>query len=376
MRHLILLLILCLAHLSWGNMASPITEGTWSASPFISQYVAIRYEKIVIIPDAEFKTAEFKIEYHITSDKDGINIPLLFYASEFKSDFRVWVDDEEIGLIAIPAIYETVEGTQFDDFGYLFKDYEGRPTNVVEINDYPNRGLYVKLEELKYFKTDLLAGDHIIRVEYSANQWLDESDWLKRYHFRYCLSPAKYWKSFGTLDITVDARAYDNTFYSNLGEPTSGDLSSIAHWNFTSLPAEVFEISHQAELSSQAQILIAIGPGWFSVLFSVLLILCHYFLIKFSRRKLRDKRYSFSVMLGSLIIPFLALISYMFGFMLIDDVIGAEAGRSHGYTIILVYLYPIAMPFYWLIMAGVDRYLKLKFRMKREAKLNENELGK
>ena len=61
------------------------------------------------------------------------------------------------------------------------------------------------------------------------------------------------------------------------------------------------------------------------------------------------------VIIGSLAIPLLVLWSYVYGFDFIDNLIGADAGKYHGYTSLLLVFYPILMPIYWLAMFFVDK---------------------
>lgn len=339
-------------------MASPIREGTWGATPFISQYVAITKEKILIIPDHKFETAQFKIEYHIQVNKSGRQIPLLFYASEFKENFRIWIDNNEIELSQVPEAYKKLEGTPFSDFGYFFETQNWSQTKQVQIDDSPSSGFYVSIDNLKFFETDLTEGNHLIRVEYVAAKWIDHSDWVKEYSFRYALSPAKYWKSFGALEITLDASNFEGTLKTNLGGPITGKLPSKAVWTFSSLPTEVLQINYQPKVSSTANILITISPIGLTLMFAITLIILHFLAIKLYRKTNLDKRSSWPMIAGSILVPFLSLLGYMYSYHLIDSVIGQEASQYHGYLFLVMILYPILLPVYWVVMWIVDRTLK------------------
>ncbi len=336
-------------------MASPFQEGTWSASPFISQYVDIIQEKILIIPDDKFETAQFNIEYYVKAHKSGKQIPLLFYASEFKEHFRIWVDDMEIALSQVPEAYQKLEGTPFRDFGYFFENQKTSGTKQVLLEESPSNGFFVLINDLKFFEIDLAEGIHTIRVEYTADRWVDRSDWVKQYRFRYALSPAKYWRSFGNLEITLDASNFNQPLTTNLDAPTAGDLSSKSTWTFSSLPTEVLEISYQHTLNSTASTLLAITPTGLTLLFSLLLVVFHLFSIHSFRKKNIDKRYAWTMIAGSIIVPFLSLLSYPYAFDIIDAAIGQDASSYHGYTFFIMALYPIVLPLYWIIMWLADR---------------------
>jgi len=127
-------------------------NGSNNASPFISQYVDILSENILIIPDSSFTRTYFKITYNITVTKAGVRIPLLFYASEFSSDFKVYVDGQEVKLTKTPIAYKKLEGTPAADFDYLFETgYHGE--KKVVIWEQPSSGFVVTLRDLKFFET-------------------------------------------------------------------------------------------------------------------------------------------------------------------------------------------------------------------------------
>ena len=358
MKQPLTIILFLIGRLCFANMASPIHEGTWTARPFISQYVDILKENILIVPDDKFETAQFKIEYHIKADRSGVQIPLLFYASEFKENFKIWIDDREIKLKQVPETYKKLEGTPFNDFAYFFDTKNRSETKRVLIEDSPSGGFYVSIDDLKFFETDLTEGNHIIRVEYVANKWIDRSDWVKEYSFRYALSPAKYWKSFGRLEITIDASRFDGNITTNIGAPTTGDLHSNGIWTFTSIPTEVLQISYTPCITPTAHTLLKISPTGLTLLLSIILILLHFISIRIYRKANPNKRFSWTMIVGSVIVPFLALFGYMYTFDIIDTAIGQEASRYHGYTFLIILLYPILLPMYWTIMWLVDKTIK------------------
>jgi hypothetical protein len=212
---------------------------------------------------------------------------------------------------------------------------------------------------LKYFEADLTKGEHRIRIEYVANVWTDMSGWVKEYSFRYSLSPAKSWRSFGSLEITLDASDFNSALTSNLGKPKNGQLDSISVWNFSELPSDYFEIIYKPEISAFAKIMIAISPLRLTLIFSLLIALLHFISIKKYRKGEPTKKYSWVVIAGSIILPFFMLISYMVSFSIIKWFIGVHAGNYHDYTSFLVMiLYPLLMPIYWVIMWLADKRIK------------------
>ena len=344
----------------WANMAQPLVEGTQVASPFISQHVDILKETILIQPDENFDNARFTIEYHIQADSQGVQIPLLFYAYEYGDDFRVWVDGESVGLGQVPEEFSEVEGTPFADFGQYF---ESRPVGEVpfaEIWESALRSFYVSIHDLKYFETDLSAGIHVIRVEYNATRWDDLSDWIIEKSFRYAMSPARYWRSFGELEITLDGSEFDRPMTTNFGPPDQ-QQGGMSTWTFTSIPADVLLISYEPEISPTARTLIAISPEGLAGILAVLLVLLHFAAMRFFRKVHPHRRYSWVMMLGIPVVPFLTLLGYVYAFDLIDAAIGPEASNYHGYTILIFFLYPILLVIYGLGMWLVDRGLKRRY---------------
>ena len=354
MRIALTLLICFLAVTARANMASPIQEGSFASAPFISRHVDILRESLLIIPDDGFQTARFVIEYHIKANRPGSQIPLLFYASEFREQFSIWLDGREISLKQVPESYQELEGTPFTDFGYFFEKEDWSETPRVLLEESPSSGFYVSLDDLKFFETDLDEGMHVIRVEYVADQWVDRSGWVKEYSFRYALSPAKYWKSFGELEITLDASAFAGRLTTNLGEPATGSLQTKSIWTFSALPTEVVLITYTPDLNPLAGFLLAVSPIGLTLILAVLLVALHLWGIK-RYRKINTERSSWVVIIGSLLVPFLILLGYTYTFGLIDAAIGQDAGRYHGYTFLVLILYPVLLPVYWLIMRWVDR---------------------
>jgi len=340
-------------------MASAIREGTFSSSAISSRNIDIVKEKINLKIADDFRTAFYQVEYFIRADTNGRQIPLLFHAQDYKGDFKVWVDNQEVKLLTIPSEYEITANSHFEKFSSYFSQpsEEGKPETVV-IYWQKNQGLVYNLSDLKYFEADLTKGEHLIRVEYTASVWTDVSDWVKEYSFRYSLSPAKYWKSFGSLEISLDASDFKYAIKTNLGNQTKGQLDSIAVWNFSKLPDDFFEISYKPKISAFARTMIAVGPSGLTIIFTLLIFFLHFIAIKKYRHIRPKKKYSWAVIVGSIILPFFVLISYILSFGIIDSMIGKEAGNHHGYTFQVIILYPFLLALYGTIMWMADKRIK------------------
>ena len=338
------------------NMASPIWKGTSSSSVFSSKDIDILSEKIFIEIDNDFQTAKFIVEYNIRSESSGIQIPLLFLAENFKDSFYIWLDDKKVNV-------QDIENKYFDNSSFLGFSNSLDKETVIYWEEHS--GSYYRINDLKYFEADIEKGIHKIRVEYIAYVWINNLDWVREYSFRYSLIPAKYWKSFGNLEIIVEQEGQVRQIVTNLGLPKEKEIKSINTWIFNELPNEYFEISFKPTLNYFAKILISISPLGLWVIATILLVLIHLVFSFFYRRKNIAKKFSIVVITGSIIIPFLSLRSYVYSYDLIDIVIGEHASQRHGYIFLVFFLYPIFVLFYWLTLWIVDRRYKKKL-------LNEN----
>lgn len=353
MRTFIAVLLFALSSVSFANMASPYRDGTKVASAFTSSEIDILKERINVTLNKESATANYVVEYFIRTDREGKQIPLLFYASEYKGDFKVWVDGKEVSVQKIPDDYVR---SNFNGFSKSFNNSDADNAEVA-IRWRENSSVIYKLNELKYFEVDLVKGAHTIRVEYTANVWENRSKWVKEYSYRYSLSPAKNWKSFGTLEITLDARGFGEELTTNLGKQESGNQDS-AVWKFNKLPADVFEISYTPKVSSFASFLISVEPFGLAAFAGIMLLIIHLFLTWRYRKNNPEKRFSWVMIAGSLIVPAIILFYYVYSFEIIDNVIGVNASRYHGYNFLAVIIYPVLMPVYLIVMWIVDLMLK------------------
>ncbi len=343
-------------------MASPVTQGTFSSEAFSSRDINILKEKIHVTIDRDFKTAVYKIEYFINAESEGNQIPLLFFAMDYKGDFKVWVDDSEIIVSAVPPKYLAIANSPFEKFTNIFSppsQYEQSETVTIYWSE--NQGFVYQLNNLKYFEANLSKGEHIIKVAYEASVWTDVSEWIKEYSFRYSLSPAKFWKSFGSLEVVVDASQFHQSITTNFSQPASGKLDAVATWRFNELPANYFQINYVPPVSSLAKTLILIGPDNLAYIFTFLLTLFHLFFIYKFRKNNLHKKFSWALIIGSLIIPFLALLFYMNSFGIIDNLIGAEAGRYHGYVFLNFIFYPVIAVVYFLAMWLMEKIIRKRF---------------
>ncbi len=342
-------------------MGSPISEGTLSGSAFSSRDIDILQDKIYLKIDKGFRTAFYRVEYVIRTDTSGKQIPLLFYAKDYQDGISVWIDNQPVKLLDIPDEYKAMADSPFKKFSNAFEQpFDNDRSETVVIYWEERSGLVCDLNDLLFFEIDLAKGEHRIRVEYTAEVWTDMSGWVKEYSFRYSLSPARSWRSFGSLELVVDASDFHSpsVFRTNLG-PTSGGLQDgLSVWRFSTLPANFFEILYSPEVGILAGTMIAVGPTGLTLIFGLLVAFLHLVVIKKYRESKPSAKYSWVVIVGSIALPLLMLTGYMFSFDVIDGFIGVDAGSYHGYTFVVLGLYPLLVPVYWIIMWLADRRIK------------------
>lgn len=367
LRISILIFFLFFAQVCKANMSSPVWEGTSVSTAFSSKDIRILSERIHIKIDQTFSTAKFIVEYTIQSDVSGKQIPLLFYAQDYKDNFVVSIDDQPITIQNIPEKYTHMEGSPFGAFAGPFeRSHQPNGTDQVSISWAENTTFAYRINDLKYFETDIAQGTHKVLVTYTATVWTNVSGWVKEYSFRYSLTPAKFWKSFGTLNIQVEQTGPVKELGTNLGRPVEQKFATINNWEFTKLPAGYFEFSYSPEISNIARALIFISPLGLAVIIGILLFTVHLMLVRRYRRKFISKKYSPVVIAGSLIVPFLVILSYIYAYPLIDGIIGDAAGRRHGYVFLVMVLYPVLLLIYWVVVWLLDKQQKRKRKLTRE----------
>ena len=180
------------------NMGSPVTDGTKAATAYTSKDIDILSETIHITIDKAFTRARYVVEYTLQSDKVGKQIPLLFFAQDYEDGFMVWLDGQPVPIQHIPAAYTQLKYSPFAAFDTITKYID--PTTQkdhVAVYWYKNTGYSYPLNDLKYFEAAIDKGVHKVRVAYTAKVWKDVGNWINEYSFRYSLTPAEFWRSFG-----------------------------------------------------------------------------------------------------------------------------------------------------------------------------------
>jgi len=353
---LLLLFFVITIPYTFGNMASPWSRGTFGASPFINQYVEIQKEQIKIKLDSTFEEASYEINYVINATKEGLNIPLLFLALEYKKDFQIWLDGNLVELKNFPSnYYSKTDSNKTKGFNYFLGEEE-----TVEIPFNEKERSIEKLSNLKYFEVDLSLGLHRVKIKYVARPWVFSGDWVKKYSFRYSLYPAKYWKNFEQLEIELTVGTLLKKIETNLSVQNQDLENGRMSWEFDQIPTETLEIRFTPEVNKKALFLIAIGPYYISLMMLALLVLGHFVLAKNYRKK-SSAKYSWVAILGSIVNPFLMYLTYIYAVDYIGYLIGEHASNRMGYgAIFAIFFYPVNVLLYLVIAWQLDNYWKRK----------------
>lgn len=360
-------------NVSIANMGTPFYPGTHSSTIITSKNFDILSENILIKIDKNFKTAKYIIEYKIKADTNGIQVPFLFVAMDLLNDFKITFDGLPINLQNIKIKYEDNLDTSFASFASNFSDsiIINREYYSFKWNKSENRT--TSLDDLKYFKLDISQGIHIIQIEYVGKIWVDETDWVQKFSFRYSLSPAKYWRSFNELNLEIDASEWDKSFTTNLDQFNHTSKNKIYKWKFNRLPDEYIIIEYTPEISFFAKFLTLIGPLGLILIFASLFTYLSYYLNKKYRRTHYQKRFSPIVFITAFISPIVFMLFMLLSYHLINYSIGENATDNIPYMgiffILPLFLTVIVMPVYLSILWYWDWVIRDNFR--DEAKKNE-----
>lgn len=355
----LLALILWPAHVLQANMASPFMPGTQAASALSSQQMEVLYERLSIVTDSAFQKAFVRAEYTIRALRPGRQVPLLFLALEYDTLFKVFLDGQEVPTRSIRDEQPTSPGTWE---GFSVNQATSGPDSLkpallqVDWGDgfkpaYP-------YEFFRYFEADFSPGEHNVVAQYQAKVWRDMRGPVVVRSLRYALSPARFWKKFGGLEITLDARASGMPLHTNFGAPHQGRTDSIAIWKFQNIPVDVIQFTLIPPLTPSARFMHSVGADRIALAASITLLLLHIFFLYAYRRKNPTRRWSPVVWAGGLLIPGFVLLSGALAGAFLRGLLGPEAAPEQRYLFLLIVSYPIVTPFYLLLCLWLDRFFK------------------
>jgi len=343
------------------NMASPMQEGTLGTRPFINQYVHILHENLRITIDENFQYADFDVEYIINAEKSGNQIPLLFYASQYYENFEVTIDGKKVVLKQQEDFWNLygIDKEKLTNFEYLYA-LDRKTIGEIEHKFEHGRSERISLNDFLYFETDISEGKHTIKVSYKATNWRYKHSRLNEDSFRYALAPAKYWKSFGTLAVTIDASKVKDEVSINLGMPKSGEYNGVSTYHFDKLPLEILEITRIPKLSGFTKLLMHIESFWLGIILISSIILLHVWRMFTFRKKHPKKKFSTPAFIGASMIPILFIFMLIIATLWIDSAIGkpyASGRESYGAFFEFMYL-PKYILYYVIFSILIDFIFK------------------
>lgn len=359
------LLFFCMSF--WGSLQamhmSPNRHGAMAARPFLSEHVQVLHEDLTIRIDGSFNTAYFDQTFQIKTAQSGSQIPFLLYTGDILTSLKVFVDGEEVKVQEIDGV-RNIKHSPFADFAYQFEQIS-QPvdsTSLLEIMGVENRQINIWPDQMSYFEADLSEGEHTIRITYSARKAFKGDDWVGTSSFSYSLSPSQYWEGFGSFSLTLDGSEFDQPFTTNLREPESGNLASVAKWSLTSMETEVISIDFTPEIKGTARTLIAIGPFWMAQILGFLLLLTHIFLMYSWKKKYPKYRFSWHWFAGAILAPFLYFVGWELCYEWIEYALGDASTGYRGDGAFLLWLAIIVVPLYMGLTALIDYIMESKVK--------------
>jgi hypothetical protein len=350
MKYIFCLVLFFQSVFCFANSASPFfSAGTNSGSAYTSKDVDILKETIVLDLEKKPHSAFYTITYHIRTDKDGKQIPLLFNAMGYGGGFKVWVDSKPVNILTIPRNSADSLRAILKDFGDV---YHQSAKNNDGLNNSQTDTIF---SDYKYFEVPLSKGVHIIKVEYIALPAGMHETWVNRYDFDYSLWPASYWRSFGSLEIVLHADTVNKQIETNLGSPSKA-MGDTLLWNFDKLPTNVFRVSYTPKLGWYSSLMVGFGPFGFTICFTVLLVVVNAALIKRERRN-STSWFTWSAGIFGLVMPVFIFIAYFYSFDMIYAIIGDEASH-HNNSVYVVFLYPVVAIAYFIIISITDQVIR------------------
>lgn len=353
-----LIYLLAINHCLFANMASPKTGGSIQGDVILSKDIDVISEKIWIAVSKNFHDAKFDIEYTLNNPKDAtLKIPLIFIAFSYRKDFTAKLNgSQSIMFQSIKSLMEKNQTPEF--FNRLDKDLKN--SNQIILKWANGEMQYADPDECFYAEIELPPGESIVRLSYDAFAEIDRSGWVKSYSFNYSLSPAKFWKSFKNLSIILLLPDHEN-FHTNVGKAHSLVGNSMI-WFFNKLPGDMFTFRVTPPIPTTAKFALNISPIGFVWIFGILFLIIHIFINRWYRLKFPKQKFSVTVILGSLLFPFLTLAVYLISESVIDWLIGEHASDYHGYSFMIFIFYPVVVIIQWLITWIFDRLHKRKMQ--------------
>lgn len=344
---------------------NPNLQGAMAARPFLAENIQVLSENLIITIDPGFEYASFDQSFQIKTFDSGNQIPFLLYTGDLLDSLTVYVDGQKVVVKEINEV-DNIRKSRFVGFAYQFENEPNLEDSIswVEIMGAENRIESIPAERMSFFEANLSEGNHTIRITFSAPKAFKGDDWVGHSSFSYSLSPSQYWKSFGSLNLTIDASGFDSPITTNLRKPESGSLSGRAKWSLTSMETEVVSIDFTPEIKGTAQTLIAIGPFWMAQILGFFLVLTHLYFMYRWKRMHSKYRFSWYWLVGVVLTPLLYFGGWELCYEWIEYLLGDLSTGYRGDGAFLLFLAIIVTPLYMGFTALVDYIMESKVKQK------------
>ncbi len=379
--------------------------------PFGNWNLTVEHQLIRVKVDEDLYRARFEIDYRIRSDSAAVYVPFLFDAVHTAEDLEVTVNGRPVPLLSVPQDHRSGPAalkTHYPDniFGTALQRFE----------DTDNRDPF---SGLHYIKTRLDKGEHIVRLTYTSYPYVVLNRWLKKVEYRFDLSNAKFWHSFGAMEVEVDLEGCDCYAQLNIGDVNVIRDGNIYHWSFNSLPDDQLVIRPVPKVTYLTHSLLSMRPETIGFIVAVVLMGLHLFYLIGKRMpqgmtltawdwvvlggivvfilfnyyffllglvltaslsiyllwshfhlekwpgKMPEEGWGM-LLTGLFVIPYIALRIIHLYYERIDSIIGQNASGYHGYILFTNWLYPVYVFQYLILILFVFNWLKIKYILERD----------
>ena len=290
--------------------------------------------RIIEEPLEKIHFASYTIKYYIYSPQKQ-TLPLLFIAIGLQGEQGIKVNNRASKIEPLDL--------EKKSYPFLKKNIMGTFVKYDVANELP-----INQSDLIYFSADLNEGENIIEVRYDAQMEYNTYGFIKNYKLEYSLSPSKYWKSFGPIEVNLNLNNQLEFKESNLGQEK--ESNNILKWTIRPQNRDKIEIKLSEKISFISKILLAIDPFGLAVISLLAMFFIHLKLMK-------KKPNKWILILGIILVPILFYVFYFLSYDLINFSLG-KTHTKHGYIFFIVFTYPILLIFYGILMWQIYRRRK------------------
>lgn len=357
-RYLLLLLLFTCSWASTANMAKTSIDGTSHSSLILTNDCTVSYEKITAQilknPHKEVRYKYiilFKIKYKINAPANEA-MPLVFMASNYLQDHKIFVNGENISSIPIDekqnypflrkeVITDTLQlsnsSVEFHTYTNYYITYDSKEEEKVELSD------------LIHFIAPLKKGENTIEVSYTAFPEVLRDDFIPQYDLEYSTYPSKFWKTFPEIEVEIhfpkelefeqssmgkeEYRVSNQLFQ---GKIKDIHLSGNCYWRFSPKPSWI------------GLIVLTISPLGFGIILFLCAVVLHLYYI--------NKKSKWGLWLGVFLTPIFFYIGFMGAYPLIMWILDSHTS-PFGYFFLITFTYPIFVILYGMV-TFIYYYLK------------------